>query len=187
MVIVRDFSEVLRQAGFTENHHVIEALPPNGADHALDVRTLPRRSWRSQQFLNSQLFPLLGEFGTEDAVAVAQQIARRAVSRKRLPQLLRAPFRGWMSGDAKMQNAPPLMRQHHEHVEHLEPDGRYRKEVDRNHGLHVVLQEGSPGLGGRVVAAHQVRAHTRLANVDGELEQRSVNPRSAPEWRFTVD
>jgi len=51
----------------------------------------PRRSWRSQQFLNSQLFHLLDEFATEDAVAVAQQIARRAVPRKRLPQLLRFP------------------------------------------------------------------------------------------------
>jgi hypothetical protein len=109
MVIVREFSEVLRQAGFTENDHLIQALPPHGADPALDVRTLPRRSWRSQHFLNSQLFHLLGEFATEDAVAVAQQIARRAVPRKRLPQLLRGPFRGWMSGDAKMQNAPPLM------------------------------------------------------------------------------
>src|SRR5215471_498676 len=93
---LREFSEVLRQAGFTENDHVIQALPPNGADHPLDVRTLPRRSWRSQQFLNAQLFPLLGEFATEDAVAVAQQIARRAVPRKRLPRLLRGPFRSRM-------------------------------------------------------------------------------------------
>ena len=41
MVIVREFSEVLRQAGFTEDDHVIQALPPNDADPALDVRTLP--------------------------------------------------------------------------------------------------------------------------------------------------
>src|SRR5499427_10258371 len=122
------------------------------------------------------------KIATEDAVAIAQQIARRAVPRKSLSQLLCGPFRGRMSGDVKMQNAPPLMRQHQQHVEHLEPDGRYRKEVDRNHGLHVVLQEGSPGLGGRVVAAHQVLAHTRLAHVDAELEQLSVNPRSAPDW-----
>src|SRR5215472_19255772 len=74
------------------------------------------------------------------------------------------------------------MRQHQQHVEHLQPDGRYRKEVDRNHGLHVVLKVGSPGLGGRVVAANQVLAHTHLAHVDAELEQLSVNPRSAPEW-----
>src|SRR5215471_16832130 len=35
---------------------------------------------------------------------------------------------------------------------------------------------------GGFVAAHQVLAHARLANVDAELEQLSVNPRSAPEW-----
>src|SRR5215831_12034143 len=30
MIIVREFSEVVRQAGFTEYDHVIQALPPNG-------------------------------------------------------------------------------------------------------------------------------------------------------------
>jgi hypothetical protein len=29
----------------------------------------------------------------------------------------------------------PVVRQHQEHVEDLEPDGRHRKEVDGNHGL----------------------------------------------------
>src|SRR5215472_3311084 len=35
---------------------------------------------------------------------------------------------------------------------------------------------------GGFVAAHQVLAHARLANVEAELEPLSVNPRSAPEW-----
>jgi hypothetical protein len=60
------------------------------------------------------------------------------------------------------------------------------KEVDGNHGLHVVVKEGSPGLGGRLVAAHQVLAHAGLADVDAELEQLAVNPRSAPEWVLTT-
>ena len=62
----------MRQAGFTEDDHVAQALPPNGADHPLDVRTLPRRSRRPQHFLNAKLFHLPGEIRTEDAVAVAQ-------------------------------------------------------------------------------------------------------------------
>jgi hypothetical protein len=44
----------------------------NRADQPLDVRTLGRRSWRSQHFLNAKLFHLLGEIRTEDAVAVPQ-------------------------------------------------------------------------------------------------------------------
>jgi len=34
-----------------------------------------------------------------------------------------------MSGDAKMQNALTIMRQHQEHIQDLEPDRRHRKEV----------------------------------------------------------
>jgi hypothetical protein len=68
----RQFSEVVRPAGFTENDHVIQALSPTGADHPSDVRTLPRRSWRSRHFLNAKLSHLPGEIGSEDAVAVAQ-------------------------------------------------------------------------------------------------------------------
>ena len=41
-VRLREFSQVLRQAGFTENDHVIQALPPNGADHPLDIGSLAR-------------------------------------------------------------------------------------------------------------------------------------------------
>ena len=70
MVVVRELSQVVRQAGFTEDDHVIQALPPNGADHPLDVGTLPRRSWRSQHFLNAKFRHLLGEIGTKDAGAV---------------------------------------------------------------------------------------------------------------------
>jgi hypothetical protein len=46
MIIVREFSEVSRQSGFTEYNHVIQALPTNGADHPLDKGSLPRRPWR---------------------------------------------------------------------------------------------------------------------------------------------
>src|SRR5258705_7365044 len=91
-----------------------------------------------------------------------------------------------MSGDAKMQNAPTIMRQHQEHVQDLEPDRRHRKEVDGNQGLHVIVEEGPPGLGRRLAAAHQVFAHTGLADIDAELEQLAVNPRRSPEWVLTT-
>jgi hypothetical protein len=48
-----------------------QTLTTHCSDHPLDVRTLPRRSWRYQHFLNAKLFHLPGEITTEDAVAVA--------------------------------------------------------------------------------------------------------------------
>src|SRR5258708_23984878 len=91
-----------------------------------------------------------------------------------------------MSGDAKKQNAPTIMRQHQEHIQYLEPDRRHRKEVDGNQGLHVIVEECPPGLGGWLAAAHQILAHTGLADIDAELEQLAVNPRRSPEWVLTT-
>src|SRR5215472_5862054 len=85
-----------------------------------------------------------------------------------------------------MQNAPPVVREHQEHIQDLKPDRRYRKEVDRNQGLHVIIEECPPGLGGRVPAPDHILAHARLADVDAQLEQLAVNWRSAPEWVLTT-
>jgi hypothetical protein len=49
------------QTGLTANDHVLEAFPPNRTNDPLDERTLPRRSWRSQYFLNAKVFHLPGQ------------------------------------------------------------------------------------------------------------------------------
>ena len=36
------------------------------------------------------------------------------------------------------------------------------------------------------MTAHQVLAHAGLADINAQLEQLAVNPRSAPEWVFTT-
>ena len=55
-----------------DDDQVVQTLTANRADHPLDVRTLLRRSWRSQYFPNAELLHLLGEIRTEDAVAITQ-------------------------------------------------------------------------------------------------------------------
>src|SRR5215468_6783825 len=186
MIIVGEPSEVARQSGFTEYDYVIQALPPNGADHPLDIGSLPRRPGRREHLFDAHRLHLLHKVCAEDPIAIAQQIARRSLPRESLSQLLGSPLSRRMSGDAKVQNAPPVVRQHQEHVQDLEPYRRHRKKVDGNHSLHVVVQEGPPSLGGRVPAPDHILAHARLADVDAELEQLAVNSRSAPEWVFTT-
>ena len=51
---------------------MVQALPPNGPYHPLDIRPLLRRSYRSQYFLDAKFFQLFREVRTEDAVAVPQ-------------------------------------------------------------------------------------------------------------------
>jgi len=51
---------------------MLKTFAANRSNDPLDIRTLPRCSWRSQYFLNAKLFHLPGEISTEDTVAVAQ-------------------------------------------------------------------------------------------------------------------
>jgi hypothetical protein len=51
-----------------------------------------------------------------------------------------------MSRHVEMDDTAALVSQYQEHVEDLETDRRYSEEVDRHHGLYMILKEGSPSL-----------------------------------------
>ena len=80
------------QRRFIDDDQMVQALPPNCTDDPLDIRTLLRRSGRSQHFLNAKLLQLLRETRTEDPVPVAKQILRGSAPWESLPQLLGCPF-----------------------------------------------------------------------------------------------
>jgi len=66
------------------------------------------------------------------------------------------------------------------YVQHPEADSRHREEVHRDHGLDVIVEEGSPGLRWRLAMAHEILADAGLANIDAEFEQFTVNARCSP-------
>src|SRR5215475_11831842 len=92
MVIVRESAEVARQAGFTEYDHMIQAFPPNRADHSLDIGSLPGRPGRREHLFDAHHLHLLHEVRPEDPIAIAQQIAWRGLPGKGLAQLLSRPL-----------------------------------------------------------------------------------------------
>src|SRR4051794_4439310 len=104
-----------------------------------------------------------------------------------MAQLLHGPLRCGMSRDAKLENAPPVVCQHQEHVEHLKPERRHGEKVDGNHALHMVVQEGSPRLGRRLAPPYHVFGDGRLGNLDPEFEQFAMNTRSTPPRIVTTD
>lgn len=85
LVIIKEAPEVLVQTSFVEHDHVIEALAADRADHPFDIRTLPWRSWRRKHLFDAHRLRLSNEVLAEDAIAVAQQIARCTLPRKTLP------------------------------------------------------------------------------------------------------
>src|SRR5215472_16119214 len=139
-----------------EHDHMVQTLAPKGTNHSLYIRPLPRRSRCGQNFLDAHVCDLPLEFLPEDGVAIAQQVARDLLKRKRLPQLLPGPFCGWMGSHIEMKNASTVMSQHQKDVKHLETNGRHGKEIDGDQLLSMILQESAPGLRRGLAAAHHV-------------------------------
>src|SRR5579864_2800976 len=68
MVVSKIQRQGSTKGGFVEDNHVVQALAPNGADHALHVGPLPRRSRSGQHFLNVHILYLLSEGFSEDPI-----------------------------------------------------------------------------------------------------------------------
>ena len=129
-----------------EHDHMVQALPPNGTNHPLDVRPLPRRARRGQHLADAQVSHLVSEVLAEDGVAIAQQVAREWVEGKGLPQLLSRPLRGRVRGHVAVENAPTVMGQNQKDVKNLETEGGHGEEVDGDQLREVIVQKGAPGL-----------------------------------------
>src|SRR5215469_17239845 len=169
-----------------EHDHMVQALAPKGTNDSLYIRPLPRRSRCGQNFLDAHVCDLPLEFLPEDGVAIAQQVARDLLKRKRLPQLLPGPFCGWMGGHIEMKNASTVMSQHRKDVKHLETNGRHGKEIDGDQLLSMILQESAPGLRRGLAAAHHVFADGALCNVDAQLEQFTMDAGRTPSGFFAA-
>src|SRR6266496_1277009 len=65
--------------------------------------------------------------------------------------------------------------------ETLEADGGDHARVDRDDGIRMVAQKGSPALRRRSSAFDQVFGDRRLRNLEAKLEQFAVDTRCAPE------
>ena len=89
-----------------------------------------------------------------------------------------------MSGDIEMEDPATVMRQHQEHIENLEPYRWNCEEIDRHHRLDMLVEEGTPGLRGRLTEPDHVLADAGLADVDAEFEEFTVNARRTPQWVF---
>src|SRR6516162_10014227 len=129
------------QRRLVKHYHVVQALASNGADEALGVRILPRRLWRGEHFTDANPPDPGPERLPINRIAIPQQITGHIIPRKRLDHLLCRPLRAGMGGDVEMEEAPPLVRQHHEDIENSKGDGRHHEEVRRDQLLRVDIQE----------------------------------------------
>src|ERR1022692_4510678 len=98
-----------------------------------------------------------------------------------LDDLLGSPGRGRGVGDVEVKNAAAVVGQDEEDIQNAKRRRGNRKEIDRCQRADMVVEEGAPGLRGRLpwLGRHEA-GNASLADVDAELQQFAVTSRRAP-------
>ncbi|MBI1827366.1 MAG: hypothetical protein HYR83_13380 [Planctomycetes bacterium] len=109
------------------------------------------------------------------------------VERKSLDDLLRCPFRRWMSRDAEVNNVAPIVAKNDESEKYSKCRCGDGKKVDRDDISNMVVQECSPSLRRRLAYKNSIFVDGRLSDdVTQECEFR-LNARRSPQGIFTGD
>ena len=169
-----------QQMSLIEDDHVIQALATNRADQPLDVRILPRRAVRDDDFFDAQVFDALTEIQAVDSVVIPNHETRCLVERKRFDDLLGRPTRSRVRRHIEVHHATPVMPQHDEAVKQAETDRGDDEKVDRDDVGYVVGEERAPGLGGRLGGTAHVLRDCRLGHVMSQQRQLGLDSRRSP-------
>ena len=88
-----------------DTKYVIEALPADGSNLALDKGCLPGRSSCGKHLLDPHVLQLPSNILAIDTISIPEYLLRHGVIRKGLKKLLRGPFCGWMRRDVEVNDA----------------------------------------------------------------------------------
>ena len=128
-----------------DHEYVIQALATNRADDALDLRILPGRSWRRNDFRDPHRLSVLAKALTVRFIAISQQVVWRGVPGKCLCDLAGVPTCGGVPRDIQMENLPSSVAEDHAHVEQTKRGGDDHKHIDGGDAVDTIAQEGPPG------------------------------------------
>ena len=92
VVVPKIGPEHVSQVRLVQDHDIIQALPADGADHALDIRVLPRARRRGHDFSDAHARHAALERGAIDAITISVDPARCGVVRKGVDHLLCGPL-----------------------------------------------------------------------------------------------
>jgi hypothetical protein len=102
------------QATLVEDDEMVQTFPSDRANEALAIRILPRGMRSREHLLNPHRMDGCRERLAINSVAIAQEVAWRAIPGEGLEQLSGRPFCGGMRGYAKVKESAAIMRQNPE-------------------------------------------------------------------------
>ena len=108
------------QMALVENDHMVKQIAPTVADEAFGNAVLPWTPKAGLFALDAQAPHHVDHPLVEAGAAIENQVAGRGVIRGRFAQLLHHPSARWMAGHVELKNAPTVMRDDAEAIQHAE-------------------------------------------------------------------
>ena len=123
---------------------MVQTLSAYGADDSFALRILPGRGGRDEDFVDAHAFDSLLEVVTVDAIAIADQKTWGRLVLEGIDDLLGGPCGVGIRGDAKVNDAPPIMAEHKEDVQDAKRDcGNSEEGPGRLPRLVAVVRQGN--------------------------------------------
>src|SRR3989442_12050117 len=111
VIVAEVIAKATTEVSFVQYDHVVEEFAPDGSDHALSERVLPRGARRGEDLGKTDGLHSLSKLSAEDAVAIADEKPGRRVVREGLDNLLRRPSRGRGIGHVEMYDSAAVMEE----------------------------------------------------------------------------
>ena len=165
-----------------ENDDMIKQIPAATANPAFRNAVLPRTSVAGPLRLDAEAHHSFDHFVVELWPSIKDQLTWRRVVGESLPQLLNNPSAGRMLCHIALKDAPPVMRNDEEAIEHTERERRHGEEVHRCDGLTVVAQERRP-VSCRLRIPRRFphpAQHGSFRDIESKHFQFAMNARGAP-------
>ena len=132
---------------FVERNHPIETVAPCRPDEAFTMRVRLRRThWRLQHLERHRPKGLV-HGRREDAIAIMDEKAIRAIQRQTVPELLNRPFRRGVVGEIPVHDPAGADVEENEDVQPLKGGRHHDEEVAGEYGAGMIAQERGPRLG----------------------------------------
>jgi hypothetical protein len=180
IVILNIRSKYSPQVGLTKDNQVVRALAANRTNDPFDERILPRRAGRADDVLDAHIGDTCTKRLSVNRIAIAHQVFRRGIARKRVDDLLRRPSLVGVARDIDMKNLPTVNREHNEDKENAEGRCRHRKEVDRSRSSEMIFEKRSPTRRRRLSRSNHVLFNGALRDQNSKFRKLTMNARRAP-------
>src|SRR6202030_2240756 len=115
------------------------------------------------------------------AVPVTNEIAGSLFPTACFRDLICDPFCSGVSCDVKPQNLSSAVPHDQQSIEQAKRDRRHDEQIHRRDAVGMVMKKRLSAFRRWPSSLHHILGHARLADIDAELKQLSVDPRRSPQ------